>query len=151
MKQACPKDHPYPESRRPGRSDCAVCHRESQLRRYQADPEASKAAAGRWQRENRERRREYMRQYRDRRRDYFRTYFREYARAHRTPRAERYEWGYLLTDPCSYCGGPAGEVDHIQPRSRGGSEGWDNLTAACRACNARKHAMPLLAFLLKAA
>lgn len=40
---------------------------------------------------------------------------------------------------CSYCGGEANEVDHIIPLKRGGSDDPDNLTAACRTCNARKH------------
>lgn len=30
---ACRKGHPFPESRRPGRSDCAVCHRERSVAR----------------------------------------------------------------------------------------------------------------------
>ena len=54
----------------------------------------------------------------------------------------------LRGDPCSYCGQPAGEVDHIEPLARGGAEGWENFTAACRSCNARKHARPLLQFLM---
>lgn len=53
----------------------------------------------------------------------------------------------LLTDPCSYCGGPAGEIDHIVPVTRQGTGDWDNLTSACRSCNAQKNAKPLLAFL----
>jgi 5-methylcytosine-specific restriction endonuclease McrA len=51
-------------------------------------------------------------------------------------------------DPCSYCGGPGGEVDHVDPVSAGGVSDWTNLTGACRSCNARKNARPLLAFLL---
>lgn len=39
---------------------------------------------------------------------------------------------------CQYCGGGADSIDHVVPRSRGGGDGWDNLAAACRACNARK-------------
>lgn len=39
---------------------------------------------------------------------------------------------------CAYCGGPADTVDHILPRSRGGSSSWLNLVAACGDCNARK-------------
>jgi 5-methylcytosine-specific restriction endonuclease McrA len=50
--------------------------------------------------------------------------------------------GYLsaiANDPCAYCGGLADTVDHKQPLSRGGSNEWWNLTAACRSCNSRKH------------
>jgi 5-methylcytosine-specific restriction endonuclease McrA len=39
---------------------------------------------------------------------------------------------------CQYCGGPAENVDHVVPRSRGGGHTWDNVVAACRPCNARK-------------
>ncbi|MBW7889272.1 MAG: HNH endonuclease [Bacteroidetes bacterium] len=41
---------------------------------------------------------------------------------------------------CQYCG--RGDVpltvDHIMPRSRGGEDTWENLTAACVKCNNRK-------------
>lgn len=39
---------------------------------------------------------------------------------------------------CQYCGSAAENVDHIQPRSRGGTHTWDNVVASCRSCNARK-------------
>lgn len=52
----------------------------------------------------------------------------------------------LLRDPCSYCGSVGGEIDHIDPISLGGTGEWDNLTSACRVCNARKNDQPLLAF-----
>jgi 5-methylcytosine-specific restriction endonuclease McrA len=29
-------------------------------------------------------------------------------------------------------------IDHVVPRSRGGSHTWDNVVAACRPCNVRK-------------
>ena len=53
----------------------------------------------------------------------------------------------LADDPCSYCGGAAGEIDHIDATAGGGLGSWDNLTAACRSCNASKHSKPLLAYL----
>lgn len=53
----------------------------------------------------------------------------------------------LLADPCSYCGGPGGELDHIDPITRDGDGGFDNFTSACRTCNARKSDQTLLAFL----
>ena len=40
---------------------------------------------------------------------------------------------------CQYCG--AAErltLDHVLPRSRGGTDAWDNLVAACTRCNSRK-------------
>lgn len=39
---------------------------------------------------------------------------------------------------CAYCGGRAETVDHIVPRSRGGTLTWDNAVAACLRCNHRK-------------
>lgn len=56
----------------------------------------------------------------------------------------------LRKDPCSYCGGFGGEIDHIVPLKRGGTNADDNLAAACRSCNARKAARPLWRYLLSA-
>ncbi len=43
---------------------------------------------------------------------------------------------------CAYCGGQFGpsqlEIEHVTPRSLGGSTVWQNLVSACRACNQRK-------------
>ena len=39
---------------------------------------------------------------------------------------------------CQYCGGTAENIDHVVPRSRGGSHTWENVVAACRPCNNRK-------------
>ncbi|MFN2203526.1 MAG: HNH endonuclease [Caldilineaceae bacterium] len=43
---------------------------------------------------------------------------------------------------CQYCGATPGRhnltVDHVFPRSRGGSHDWDNLVTACTRCNQRK-------------
>jgi len=41
---------------------------------------------------------------------------------------------------CQYCGHQASglTVDHVIPRSRGGSLEWDNIVAACAPCNRRK-------------
>ena len=47
----------------------------------------------------------------------------------------------LLRDrnTCQFCGSvlPAAELtlDHVTPRSRGGSTSWDNLVASCHRCN----------------
>lgn len=57
----------------------------------------------------------------------------------------------LRHDPCSYCGRNAGHLDHVDAVSRGGSRGWKNFTAACRSCNSRKRATPMLLFMLKRA
>jgi 5-methylcytosine-specific restriction endonuclease McrA len=43
---------------------------------------------------------------------------------------------------CQYCGAqPGGEsitIDHVIPRSQGGTSSWTNCVAACPRCNARK-------------
>ena len=39
---------------------------------------------------------------------------------------------------CQYCGLAAESIDHVVPRSKGGEHTWENLVAACRACNHRK-------------
>jgi 5-methylcytosine-specific restriction endonuclease McrA len=50
---------------------------------------------------------------------------------------------------CIYCGATAEEsgshlhLDHVVPRSAGGSDTADNLVLACRACNCTRKAMTL--------
>ncbi|MBB5909573.1 5-methylcytosine-specific restriction endonuclease McrA [Actinoalloteichus hymeniacidonis] len=39
---------------------------------------------------------------------------------------------------CAYCAGRAETVDHVVPRSRGGSHSWENCVASCARCNHRK-------------
>lgn len=39
---------------------------------------------------------------------------------------------------CGYCGGTATTIDHVQPRSRGGADSWENLVACCLRCNNKK-------------
>ena len=39
---------------------------------------------------------------------------------------------------CQYCGNAAENIDHVVPRSRGGTHTWDNVVAACRRCNSHK-------------
>jgi 5-methylcytosine-specific restriction endonuclease McrA len=52
---------------------------------------------------------------------------------------------------CAYCGAenvPL-EIDHIHPRSKGGSDRVSNLTLVCRPCNQRKGNLPVEQFLAK--
>jgi 5-methylcytosine-specific restriction endonuclease McrA len=39
---------------------------------------------------------------------------------------------------CGYCGRQASTIDHVIPRSRGGSHTYDNVVAACLRCNNKK-------------
>ena len=39
---------------------------------------------------------------------------------------------------CAYCSKRADTIDHVVPRSRGGTHTWDNVVAACRRCNHTK-------------
>jgi 5-methylcytosine-specific restriction endonuclease McrA len=40
---------------------------------------------------------------------------------------------------CQYCGARANlTVDHVIPRSKGGTSSWDNVVASCAPCNRRK-------------
>ena len=40
---------------------------------------------------------------------------------------------------CQYCGSRERlTLDHVQPKSRGGQDAWENLVAACSRCNNRK-------------
>jgi 5-methylcytosine-specific restriction endonuclease McrA len=68
--------------------------------------------------------------------------------AFRSVEAGSDEDAYLLTvaqDPCAYCGERATELDHIVP----GVDSIDNVTAACRSCNARKGTLSLLGWLIR--
>lgn len=52
---------------------------------------------------------------------------------------------------CAYCGAenvPL-QIEHIHPRSKGGSNRESNLTLACQCCNEKKAALPIEVFLAK--
>lgn len=47
---------------------------------------------------------------------------------------------------CVYCGDDEREtltLDHVQPRSKGGVDAWNNLVTACRRCNIEKSDLTL--------
>jgi 5-methylcytosine-specific restriction endonuclease McrA len=39
---------------------------------------------------------------------------------------------------CAYCAKSATTIDHVQPKSRGGKDTWENLVACCLRCNNKK-------------
>ena len=47
---------------------------------------------------------------------------------------------------CVYCGAKATEIDHVIPRSSGGTNSTYNLVASCRSCNEKKSNLTLKAF-----
>lgn len=104
---------------------------------YAANRDKAKARAAKWRHENPARKRELGR------RDHLRRLI------GRSRDADELAYiATLRTDPCAYCGSGRGEIDHIVPVAAGGPSATDNLTAACRTCNASKSATPLLLFLL---
>jgi len=64
----------------------------------------------------------------------------------RVPRAERRRLSrraILARDGyrCQYCGSTRHlTIDHVVPRSRGGSTSWENVVTSCAPCNVRKGA-----------
>lgn len=116
------------------RAWCQACERDAARKRYLDNPDAvrgSKAASERKRRADpvigpklREKQRHFHR---------FRGSTAE----------DRFYAAVLKLDPCSYCGSPAGEIDHIHPSTMGGSDDWSNLTSACRSCNASKGNRPM--------
>lgn len=52
-------------------------------------------------------------------------------------------------DKCAYCGKKGEEVEHLVPRSRGGSNRISNLVLSCRKCNEKKGSLTLEEFLAK--
>jgi 5-methylcytosine-specific restriction endonuclease McrA len=52
----------------------------------------------------------------------------------------REAWG----GQCAYCGSPAQSLDHVIPRSQGGSTVRENCVPACLACNGSKGSQEVL-------
>ena len=51
---------------------------------------------------------------------------------------------------CVYCGAAATSLDHVVPKSRGGSHTWDNVVSACGRCNHVKADRAVAAAMLNA-
>jgi 5-methylcytosine-specific restriction endonuclease McrA len=114
---------------------------------YEANKARAHELALQWNCRNPEGRRAIQRRWRKRNPEWVLVNRRLSMRARRR-RGEAVPYGVvLLRDPCSYCGTPAEQIDHIVPVSRGGSSDWDNLTAACGGCNQEKRDKPLLHYL----
>jgi hypothetical protein len=110
-----------------GNYGCATCHRENEKARHRAEPERLMARQTAWRREHRPETNARTQAWRA-----------EGPNRNRGRIKGRYA-EILRHDPC-----------YIEPVSRGGARAADNLTAACRPCNVRKYAKPLLTYLLEA-
>ena len=56
----------------------------------------------------------------------------------------------LKLDPCAYCGKKKSiTMDHIIPKSRGGTNGVDNIAPACKECNNKKDNTTLMFYLFE--
>lgn len=56
----------------------------------------------------------------------------------------------VRADPCAWCGGAGGYIDHIVPQSRcnaGRRKSWMNLTGTCAKCNVQRGDAPVLQWL----
>jgi len=66
----------------------------------------------------------------------------EYVQATRRPAFTRFNVFLRDRFTCQYCGEVSAAedltFDHVVPRSRGGRTTWENVVAACAACNLRK-------------
>ena len=66
---------------------------------------------------------------------------REYVKPSRASAFTRFNLFLRDEFSCQYCGASSElTFDHVVPRSRGGRTSWDNVVAACSACNLRKGA-----------
>lgn len=130
-----------------------------------------KAYRAQYYQENKDKQAERNRKQREANREEYREYQREYMRRWRERNPERHAQANRMNarrrrgggmapdtrvymtiienDLCAYCGGPADQIDHVVPLARGGSNEWDNLTAACLSCNYSKGTTSLLQFLAK--
>jgi 5-methylcytosine-specific restriction endonuclease McrA len=63
-----------------------------------------------------------------------------YVRAPATRNVPVSRRGVLRRDGyrCAYCDKSANTIDHVQPKSRGGKDTWENLVACCLKCNNTK-------------
>lgn len=52
--------------------------------------------------------------------------------------SESVRFRLLVGRECPYCGAPATEIDHIRPRSKGGTNSESNLVGCCHSCNISK-------------
>lgn len=59
-------------------------------------------------------------------------------RAAKSPRFSKRKLFQRDNYECAYCGKVANTVDHVLPRSQGGTTTWENTVASCLKCNHKK-------------
>jgi hypothetical protein len=120
-------------------------------------PEAGRVLNTRWRREHRESRNAASAEWRRGHPDGVRARNARYNARKRAYSGTNYtaaDVATLLVDQhglCAYCGGIMSvyHVDHIEPISRGGGNGADNICLACPPCNLEKSNKRLLEWLLR--
>lgn len=71
--------------------------------------------------------------------EYIRLIFGQNERVWNIPPVNRREVFRRDGHVCQYCGnGKHLTLDHVIPRSKGGSHSWNNIVTACEKCNSRK-------------
>lgn len=55
----------------------------------------------------------------------------------------------LKLDPCPYCYQPSDSVEHVVPRSQGGSATYSNKVGACKRCNNQRSSVPFLVWIIR--
>jgi len=121
---------------------------EENKRYYMANKLKRNAASTLWQKENINKVREYWRRYRQQ--HPHRNQISEHNRRSKKRNSEGTHTAQDIKDlyaaqkgRCAYCKVKVGDkyhIDHIQPLSKGGGNGKDNLQICCPTCNLRKHA-----------
>jgi 5-methylcytosine-specific restriction endonuclease McrA len=128
----------------------SATERERGRRTYRADPQAWNAKRVEWAKRNPEKRRASEARHRERHTARLREQWALRRALRRASGSLELELVQMLrADPCSYCGGPGGTLDHIAPVSAGGTNDEANLVGACQPCNSRKGSAPLLQALIR--
>jgi hypothetical protein len=120
-----------PRSRNGYMRKCKNCHNKICSANNKKRPEATKAAAAKWRKNNPDKIKILNSATKSRRRKSERKLF------------SRKDWLYILRQYrscCAYCGG-AGDLtmDHVVPLIRGGRHSVGNIVPACRSCNSSKN------------
>jgi len=128
--------------------NCLTCHREKQRQRYRDNPDSSIAAAKAWAKANREKLYARIREWKIRHPEQATRKVIRHPRQQGVADSETLMYATRMRhDPCAYCAGKGGSLDHIVAVARDGETLWTNFTVACKSCNSSKNAKSLIEFL----